>query len=221
MKAKFRGPQLKVMTITNGALQENCYLMWDGISFKGAIIDPGCEHEKILQAINYVGCEITDIFCTHGHFDHITAVGPIQKALGEHIPMHIHKDDFPLLETLQAACAQYDIDFTCAPTNVQPLEEGQTIKVGEYEGTVIHTPGHTHGSSCFNFSDFLFTGDTLFAGSIGRTDLPEGLPKSILPSIEKKLFTLPLFTTALPGHGPITTLDEEYNNNPYVGKNKH
>ncbi|KAK8813157.1 hypothetical protein WA158_002749 [Blastocystis sp. Blastoise] len=210
------GPILKVMMIPNGELEENCYVIWDSETLKGALVDPGVDAYKVLKGVEQCGCDIEQILCTHGHFDHITATGAIQKAFGD-IPMRIHKNDVYMIDTLEDACKKFHITMQRKPQNITPFEDGETVTIGSRQGSIIHTPGHTKGCSCFQFGSFLFSGDTLFCQSIGRTDLPEGDHQSIIDSIQKKLFILDPHTVVLCGHGPLTNIQDELHYNPYVG----
>ncbi len=198
-----------------GALESNCYIIYDSETLEGLIVDPGDEAENILSEIENSKLSIKYIVNTHGHYDHIGANQELKSKLGAEIL--VHEADGCLLEN-----PMLNLSFLKpAISNVQHtpdrlLKEGDVITVGVISLEVIHTPGHTRGSICLLGDQFILTGDTLFQGSIGRTDLPGGSYDAIIASVNEKLQSLPENIKVFPGHGPPTTIGEEKLNNPFM-----
>ena len=192
---------MKRKTLVLGDYQVNCYLVSDEAG-RAVIIDPGYEAEKILRVVKEDSLEIKAIFLTHGHFDHIGAVKPLAQALG--CPVYIHPKEVTLPPYLTRGFLYYTEEY----------EQGDEITVGDLTFRVIETPGHTNGSVCLLCEDCIFTGDTLFAGSCGRTDLG-GSMLDMLASL-KSLAALEGNYRVFPGHGPETDLDYERKTNPYI-----
>jgi len=207
---------MKVITITIGMMDENCYIV---VSDQGnaAVIDPGGEAERILSYIEKNGLTVTKLLLTHGHFDHLLALKALKDATGAEIC--IHEADRRMPERAEENLA------ALFGTGYQPvsadrlLQDGDTVSVDEITFTVVHTPGHTPGSVCYRAEGILFSGDTLFAGSIGRTDFPNGSYAEMEASL-KKLTALEGDYTVLSGHGEKTTLDWERQHNPYIRMQK-
>ena len=196
-----------------GSLDVNCYFIADASSRKAAIIDPGASPENIEAIIEREKLIPVAIINTHGHYDHIGADAALKKKFG--IPLLIHRADAPFLtdSSLNGSCYM-GVDITGVSAD-RLLDNGDTINVGALEFTVIHTPGHTPGGICLWTEDLLFTGDTLFCGSVGRCDLAGG-DEDILNASLKILKTLPETLRILPGHGPECTLSKELRHNPYL-----
>lgn len=189
-----------------GSIQTNCYLVFDKKS--GILIDPAVFEQKILDFIKKENLKIEYILLTHGHFDHISGAAAFAKKLSAKICLH--QDDLLLTRGLARNVGRI---WGYKSKSFQPdifLEDGQKFKVGDLEFEVIHTPGHSEGGVCFYFEKqkVIFSGDTLFAGSYGRTDLPGGDEEKIFESI-KKLLKLPPETKVYPGHGEETKVGEE------------
>ena len=200
---------LKIHTLPLGAYQTNCYILQNG--HRCAIIDPGYEPERILTFLKEKGLTADAILLTHGHFDHVGAVEQIVAATGCKLWMQeADWSQFP-----NPVTAFYYPLANCDFTQVQFCEEGQVIPAGDLTITVMQTPGHTWGSVCYLCQDALFSGDTLFAGSCGRTDLPGGDRDAIRESL-LRLANLPGNYTVYPGHGEATTLEYERKYNPYL-----
>ncbi len=205
-----------VRKITNGPFQQNCYLIGDTETKTGMIIDPGSEPEKISSEIFHLGLSVRDVFNTHGHIDHIGAVESLRRSLG--ILFHLHPNDEPLVQKADQYAAMFSLPFDAIPAIDRYLQDQDVFMIGNLKMKVIHIPGHTPGCCGFYFSggNAVFSGDTLFRESIGRTDLPGGNHEMILKSIREKLFALPGETVVYPGHGPETTIGHEKNNNPFM-----
>lgn len=205
---------MQIKTLEVGPLSVNCYIVWDEETKDGLVIDPGGHAEEILAAIAAEGVKVHYIVNTHGHGDHIGANQQLRAATGA--PLVIHPADREMLESGYKNLSIYFGTPVISPPADRHVQDGDTLPVGKLTCKILHTPGHTQGSICLACGDALFSGDTLFAESIGRTDLPGGDFQTLLRSIKEKLFTLPADTKVYPGHGPFTTIGEEAKNNPYV-----
>ncbi len=199
-----------------GPLENNVYLVAEEESKKAAIIDPGIDSEGILRFLERLGLELELIINTHGHFDHTYANGFFKAKTRARLL--IHEKDLPVLRRLQAEAILFGIKADPSPEPDLLLQEGDTIELGGISFWVLHTPGHTPGGICLYGNGGVFVGDTLFAGSIGRTDLPGGSYEALITSVEGKLFTLPEDTVVYPGHGPETTIGEEKRSNPFFNE---
>ena len=204
---------LEVVTFETGALQENAYLVVDRDRRDAAIVDPGDDGDQLIAAIEQAGAMLRAIWLTHAHFDHIGAV----RALRTHfsVPVHLHEADIRIFEAGPFQAASYGLPFDGDEVPSQRLVEGQGLTLGGLSFTVMHTPGHSPGHVTIHGHGVALVGDCLFAGSIGRTDLPLGngaeLGRSLL-----RIVALPPETRVLPGHGPATTVAEERRTNPYI-----
>lgn len=192
---------MEILHLNAGQLQTNCYVVWAEGSTTCAVIDPGDEAERILRTIEGRGLTVEAILLTHGHFDHVGAVKDICKATGCKVYMNIKELALP--ENLTAGPLQYTDHYA------------GTVTAGGLTFTVLETPGHSEGSVCLVCGNVIFSGDTLFAGTCGRTDLPTGSWNTILTSL-KTLACLPGDYTVYPGHGPATTMKDERAYNPYM-----
>jgi glyoxylase-like metal-dependent hydrolase (beta-lactamase superfamily II) len=198
-----------------GPLEVNCYIVGCETSHEGIVFDPGGDAELVVGMAQRLGLKIHTIINTHGHFDHIGGNSAVVKALGARLL--IHQADAPMLSKSAEVARRYGLQGENSPEADEFLTDGMVIPFGSCSLKVLHTPGHTQGGCCLYFEDELkvITGDTLFADSIGRTDLPGGSHEQLLESIRLKLFTLPDDVTAYPGHGPHTTIGHEKRCNPY------
>ncbi len=197
-----------------GELMVNCYIVVDEVSRKAAIIDPGDDHEVILNALVAFECEPLYIINTHGHIDHTGANNRIQSTTGAKIL--IHKDDCLTLQDPLSSLRTM-VEGEASPSPDRMLSDGEIIELDKSILRVIHTPGHTPGGICLDAgSDGMFTGDTLFCNSIGRTDLPGGSYTEIMISIKEKIFPFSDETIIYPGHGPQSTVGNEKRNNPFL-----
>jgi len=203
-----------VETLVVGPLYSNCYIIWDESSKNGAIIDPGDDAEIILETIKKLGIKIKYILATHGHFDHIGAVSKIITKLD--VEFLAHKNDLFFIEDCEKAARRWGIIIKQPPNPDRFIEEGDKIDIGKYTLKVITTPGHSPGGVSFIHDNMVFCGDTLFQGSIGRTDFRKGSLEELTKSIKNRLYTLPDNTIVYSGHGPITTIGEEKKHNNFV-----
>ena len=206
---------MEVKCLVLGMIRTNCYIIYTDDTKKAVIIDPAADAKKIIREISDLSVVPEAVLLTHGHFDHMVAADALRKEYG--IPVCILEEDAPLLEDATKNCSA--IFFTAYVTKAdQMLRDGQMLEFLDEKLQVIATPGHTIGSCCYYAKEegMLFSGDTLFQGSIGRTDLPTAKPSKIHTSIREKLFVLPEDTVVFTGHGEETTIGEEKANNPYV-----
>jgi len=205
--------KFNIETMQVGYLQANCYLVYDPASKDACIIDPGGDASVIARKIKELSLFPRGIFLTHGHYDHIAANNELRKLFNTKI--YIHKEDAEFLrEASLNGSAFFGEDIKFPEADVM-LEDNSVIKNGEIEFKIIHTPGHTPGGICIISGDYIFTGDTLFKGSVGRWDLPGGSEKLLKESL-KKLSKLPKTMKIFPGHGDESTIEEELKSNPYL-----
>jgi len=201
-----------------GPLQCNCSVIGDDVSHEAIVIDPGDDIEDVLAVVRKHKLQVKQIVITHAHIDHVGGAMKLRAATGA--PVLLNQNDYELLKMLDVQAAWIGM---APPDKVeidQSVGQADTVKVGSLVADVIHTPGHTEGSICLYFpvEKKLIAGDTLFAGSIGRTDLPGGSMQKILRSLHDKVLALPDETIVVPGHGPMTTIGEERESNPFLTK---
>ena len=198
-----------------GPLQCNCYVVGDPTTRKAVLIDPGGDADALIEDLAAANVEVVAIVATHAHFDHIVAAERVRAATGA--PFHLHGGDRPLLDWFQESGRLFlGIDLGAPPeVDVSP-QEGDVLRAGEVELQILHTPGHSPGSISLVAGDAVFSGDTLFAGSIGRSDLPGGDGRTLLNAIEEKLLVLGDDVKVYPGHGPPTTIEREKAYNPFL-----
>jgi len=192
----------------------NCFIVGCEQTRKAAVIDPGDEADRILQTLEASNLTATCIINTHGHFDHVGANRKVKEATGA--DLLIHPLDAPMLSQLSASAAAWGLYAEDSPEPDRTLKEGETISVGTIALKVIHTPGHTPGGISLHGGDIVVVGDTLFAGSIGRTDFPGGDHDTLIASVKDKLYALGDDVRVLCGHGPETTIGHEKRSNPFV-----
>lgn len=219
-------PGLKAAIVPVTPFQQNCSILWDEASMRGAVIDPGGEVERIGEALAKLGVTVEKILLTHGHIDHAGGAAALKEALeaaGAQVPIEgpDERDRF-LLEGLERQGREYGMPGV---RNVLPdrwLKEGEAITIGGHAFDVLHCPGHTPGHLVFvNRTDrFAIVGDVLFRGSVGRTDFPYGDTAALLSSVRDKLFPLGDDIAFLCGHGPGSTIGVERRTNPYVGEGR-
>ncbi len=212
MQLVYRSDKVEVYMLKTGPLSTNTYIVRDPVAMEGVVIDPGGNVDNILDAIRSTKTTVTHIVSTHGHFDHILGV---PKLLDYTDALFLlHEEDEPIMELSSEYCRYYDPSWRMPSVDEYP-EEGDIIKSGSLELRVIHTPGHTPGSISLLLGKVLFTGDTLFKGTIGSTDFPGGNWNKIVNSIIK-LMSLDDDVVVFPGHGDSTTIGFERKNNPFV-----
>ena len=205
----------KIHTLVVGQLQTNCYVI--GSNGNVLVVDPGDEPERILRFIKDLKAAPTHIIATHTHFDHVLGVDGVRRA--SKVPFWIHRDDLPMLESMQSRVRQFMGFEVPPPPKVDGyVKDGELLRLGEETIRVLHTPGHSPGSISLSGDGYVLTGDALFNQSIGRTDLPGGDLNTLLNSIRERLFKLDDETIVYPGHGPETTIGDEKMANPFVGK---
>jgi hydroxyacylglutathione hydrolase len=199
-----------------GPLQCNCSVIGDESTHEAMVIDPGDDISRVLQIIQRHALTVKQILITHGHIDHVGGAMKLKQATGA--PILINKNDAPQLHMLDMQASWIGMAPPGEVTIDASLEDGMNFKVGNIEATSMHTPGHTEGSTCIYLpaEKKLIAGDTLFAGSIGRTDLPGGDFEKIMRSLHNRVMALPEDVTVIPGHGPATTIGEEKETNPFL-----
>lgn len=199
---------MEFKTLQLGMIGTNCYLIKDAATGKGVVIDPGDEAGRVIDAVKDSGMDPTAIFLTHAHYDHTGAVAGLLEAFPG-LPVYLHDADYELGVSTRGAM------MPDAARRTASYGEGDVLKVGELELSVLHTPGHTPGGVTLKCENVLFTGDTLFAGSMGRTDFPGGDDGAILASL-KRLAQLPGDYKVCPGHEAFSTLEAERQYNYYM-----
>jgi len=206
-----------IETFPVGLLQCNCTILGDEKTGEAIVIDPGDDAERILQVLKQHGLKPKQIVCTHTHIDHVGGIDDLQKKSG--VPAAIHKADLTLFEHLDVQAQFIGLPAPNAGVIDSFVQDGDAVACQGVEMGVLHTPGHTPGSTTFHLKsdrNILFTGDTLFRQSIGRTDLWGGSYEEIIRSIQRKLMTFDDETLVISGHGPSTTIGAERRNNPFL-----
>ncbi len=202
--------------LTVGPFQENCFVLGDEESGVGAIIDPGDEAARIAMAVEETGLEIGTIIVTHAHIDHVGAVAALAEEYS--CPVLMHAEAEPMLKELPTQAMMMGLRFGKVPAVDRYVEDGETLEVGDLRLRSLYTPGHAPGHVAFYIEDegLVLSGDALFAGSVGRVDLPGGSMEVLMQSIEERLLTLPDETVVYSGHGPLTTIGNERASNPFL-----
>jgi hydroxyacylglutathione hydrolase len=201
-----------------GPLQCNCSIVGDEQTHEAMVIDPGDQIEGILDLLHQEKLTLKQIVITHAHIDHVGGAMKLKAATGA--PILMNQNDYALLKMLDMQAAWVGMRPPGTVEVDEAVSQGRVLKIGEISSNVMHTPGHTEGSICLYFPEEkkLIAGDTLFAGSIGRTDLPGGSTEKIMRSLHTQVLALPDETEVIPGHGPATTIGEERETNPYLQK---
>jgi len=197
-----------------GQLETNCIFIIDPESLKTCIVDPGADSDIILSELKSEGLTPDKIIITHGHYDHIGALEDLVKETG--VPVFIHKNDEPLLRDSTKNFSAFLGKEISYKGHLNFVEQGSRLYVGAFPLEIVEIPGHTQGSIGLKADGFLVAGDTLFAGGVGRTDLPGASETQLIKSIKEKILSLPDETVVYPGHGPETTVREEKNDNPFL-----
>jgi len=206
-----------IKTLPVGPIMANCFIVGCKKTLEAAVIDPGDEADKILESVAALNLTVRFIINTHGHFDHVSANKAVNAAT--QAPILIHALDAPMLGKISASAANWGLSAENSPSPDRTVDDGDTITFGKISFNVIHTPGHTPGGISLYIDGHVFVGDTLFAGSIGRTDFPGGDFATLKSSIQDKLFTLGDDVRVYTGHGPETSIGRERQHNPFVGVN--
>ena len=210
---------IQVKTFYLNDLRECCYILYDETG-ECVIIDPGCqtpnEQERIVKFIESNGLKPVKLLCTHGHFDHIMGNAFVTRKWN--IPTYIHPEDKGQMERAQQYCQMFGYSIEQPPLDTIDLKEGTPVTFGNSSLEVLHTPGHTRGGVCFYSAPdkIIITGDSLFAGSIGRTDLPGGDYDMLMESLLGKICKVAPESRVFPGHGPETTIGQELQTNPFL-----
>jgi glyoxylase-like metal-dependent hydrolase (beta-lactamase superfamily II) len=201
-----------------GALQCNCSIIGDEATREAMVIDPGDEIEDILAIAVKHNLKVKQIVITHAHIDHVGGAMKLRALTGA--PILLNQNDYALLKMLDVQASWIGVATPGEVTVEASVSDGDSLRAGNLKANVIHTPGHTEGSVCLYFpaEKLLIAGDTLFARSIGRTDLPGGSFEKIMRSLHDRVLTLPDETVVIPGHGPQTTIGEEREENPFLKK---
>jgi glyoxylase-like metal-dependent hydrolase (beta-lactamase superfamily II) len=196
-----------------GPLEVNCYLVADNETKEGIVVDPGDNVEEIYKFIEKEGIKVKYIINTHCHFDHSGGNKKLKELTGAQLL--IHEKEKPILDRMDTSASLWGFYVDKSPEPDGYLKDGDVIKLGNINIEVIHTPGHSPGGICLKIGNKVITGDTLFAGGIGRTDFPGGDYDILIKSIKEKLFTMPEDTEIYPGHGPSSTIKNEKYFNPF------
>ncbi len=207
-------------TMPVGPLQCNCSILGDEVSREAIVVDPGAEIASIMAVVERHGWTVKEIIVTHAHIDHIAGAQQMKQLTGA--PISYNQADLPLVAMMEVQAGW--LGMSSVPVVEPPdnsLEDGSSVSVGGVDGItghILHTPGHTPGSLCLYIpaSQLLLAGDTLFAGSVGRTDLPGGDGRTLIRSIKGRLLPLPEETVVVPGHGRSTTISQERERNPFL-----
>ncbi|MFL5467437.1 MAG: MBL fold metallo-hydrolase [Gemmatimonadaceae bacterium] len=204
---------LDVQTITVGAFQENCYLVIDERSNRAVIVDPGSEGDRLVAAVDQSGAKLDAVWVTHAHVDHVGAIASIKRKWD--VPIYLHPLDRRLYDAAARQAEMYGVPFEEPPPPDREFADGQRLELGDIEMTVLHAPGHAPGHVVIHGNGIALVGDCLFAGSIGRTDLPLSNPPQLAATLEK-ISALPAATVVYPGHGMDTTIGQERLTNPFL-----
>ena len=203
-------------TLPVGPLRCNCTLLGDEDAAEAIVIDPGDEVSRIFRRISDLRLKLKQILVTHAHIDHVGGALKLKRLTGA--PILLNENDLPLLKMMESQAAWLGVPTPEVTAPDASLADGMQVGLDRYPAEVLHTPGHTQGSVCLHFAPLkmVIAGDTLFAGSIGRTDLPGGNSRQIMQSIASRLMALPDETRVVPGHGPETTIGAERYGNPFL-----
>ena len=203
-------------TFPVGILQCNCTILGDEVSHEAIVVDPGDDIPRILVLLTKHSLKVKQILVTHAHIDHIAGALELKRITGA--PVLYNQHDMPLVAMMDEQADWLGVETPKVAPPDDDLVHGYSVKVGAHHGEVIHTPGHTQGSVCLYLlsESLLLAGDTLFAGSVGRTDLPGGDTRTLIRSIHERLLGLPDETLVIPGHGEFTSIEAERETNPFL-----
>lgn len=205
---------IDVRGLTVGPVESNCYLARVPGGSRAVVIDPGAEPRRIVAALESWGADPTAILLTHGHMDHVGAVADLVREFD--VPVHLHPDDRTLYDGAAEHAAAWGLEIDRPPPPDRELEHGRTLREAGIELEVRHAPGHSPGGVVFAGDGHAFVGDCVFAGSVGRVDLPGGDGDVLLSSIRDQILSLEDDTVLWPGHGPRTTVEREARTNPFL-----
>ncbi|HSG80928.1 MAG TPA: MBL fold metallo-hydrolase [Gemmatimonadota bacterium] len=205
---------MKILGMPVGPFQANAYLAICEATGKCALVDPGADAERLLQAVANEKAEVEVILLTHAHLDHIGGVADAKRETGA--PVYLHPADAPLYRAAPEQAIAFGLHMEAQPEPDEQLLDGQVVRIGESKLEIVHTPGHSPGHVCLIGDGLALVGDCVFAGSIGRTDLPGGDFRTLMESIRAKLLMLPDDTVLYSGHGPATTVGRERASNPFL-----
>ncbi len=205
-------------SIVVGRVQCNCYILGCEKTREGIIIDPGGDADLIMEIVKKHNLSIRYIIATHGHFDHIEGLSDLVHSIKA--PIMLHEGDTPLYNDLKGQGRIFGMTLAPAPPLDKTLKDGDRFSFGDYTIDVLHTPGHSPGSISLRCDSSVYTGDTVFAGSIGRTDLPGGSHDALIRSAKLKILSLDDATALHPGHGESTTVGYEKKFNPFLGEGR-
>jgi hydroxyacylglutathione hydrolase len=205
---------MKVLMWTVGSYSINTYVVWEDVSREAVWFDPGADAERIADEIERRGLTIKNVIVTHGHVDHIAEVAVAKARFN--VPLLIHEADRRMLTNAHDNLSILTGSEVTSPDADGLLKEGDTISLGSQAMRIYHVPGHTPGSLVFYHPGFLIAGDTIFRGSMGRTDFPRSSERDLLQNLRTKVLTLPDDTVIYSGHGPATTVGEERRTNPFL-----
>lgn len=206
--------QIEVITLVVGDFATNCYIVVPQNSSECVVIDPGGEAETIIEKLQQLRLQPRYFFLTHGHLDHVMALPKLQQHY--RVPTLVHRQEKTILKSLPAQALMFGLPLVKNPHISEWIEEGRQVQLETINFSVLHTPGHTPGGCCYISDSKIFVGDTLFAGSVGRTDLPGGNYELLISSIKQKLLCLNDDVLVYPGHGPTTTIGAEKQHNPFI-----
>ena len=204
---------MKISRYTVGAFQENCYLLADPAASVGVLIDPGEEGARLVAAVKASGVRLEAIWVTHAHLDHVGGIAEVKRHFD--VPVFLHPDDLPLYRAAARQAAAYGLPFDTPPLPDRQFAHGDAVHLGQLRFEIMHAPGHAPGHVVIHGHGVAFCGDCVFAGSIGRTDLPLSDGRALARSLER-IAELPPETVLYPGHGPETSIEHELVENPFL-----